>query len=85
MQIVLPYLTTINRDVARTNFGWFTTFLGGSGGMLPQKNFDICDSMSLILVNFWIKFMSSGIDIIEYLWFGYRTEHHIAASKRPKV
>ena len=24
--------------------------LGGSGGMFPQENFDICDSVSFILV-----------------------------------
>ena len=32
------------RGIARTNFGGFTTLIGGSGGRLPQKN---CDSIEL--------------------------------------
>ena len=43
------------RGVARTNFGVFTTLLGGSGGMLPQKN---VDSVSLILVNSRVIFIN---------------------------
>ena len=35
---------TRNRGVTRVVFGVFTRSLGGSGGMLPQKKFEIYDS-----------------------------------------
>ena len=67
----------LHRGVAKTNFGGFTTLIGGSGSMLPQTF--VIYSMSMILVNFWIKFMSSA---------SYRilntTSRGIAVSKRPK-